>query len=403
MEIQDSKYTILNNLSGILLGAYCFIAIISYSSFKVSYPDYYVIFDVSRILILFLMGIVSIMKIKYLTKFLEFAILLGLGITLMLITKNNNVFFIILILLVYNVKNLTPLVIINIIKKNIFGTTILLIILSLSNIIQNIEVFRIMNNGLLQSRLALGFTHPNSFGFMVVMYIVLTFWSEWIIKAKFLTFKSLSIIMFGIYPIVVIADSRTPFFLVILITSLCFFIDIKTVKIKNLYKISLLTLIVSIFMTVYFSIFYQYSNSLHLFLSRMLSGRLDLLNTFYERYGFSILGQYVYMTSSTTKSFLEDYSYLDSGFGRAFIEFGFLFATIFIILFVISIITSKKCNNYGALVFSIFISIYLVIQDRFMVEPVWSLPLFIFAFYKKADLLFRSNVKRGGYDEESIS
>ena len=399
----DSKYTILRNLSGILLGAYCFIAIISYSSFKVSYSDYYVIFDLSRILILFLMGIVSFMKIKNLKNFLSFALLLGSIIIVMVITRNNSVFFIILILLIYTVKDLTPIVIINIMKKTILVTTLVLVFLSLINVIQNIEVFRIFNDGSLQSRSALGFTHPNSFGFMVLMYIVLTFWSEWIIKTKFITFKSFAVEVIGIYPIIEIADSRTPFLLVILITILCLFTDLKIVNIKNLYRISFSTLITSIIFTIYFSVYYKYSNTLHLFISRILSGRLDLMNTFYKRYGFSILGQSVYMTSSKTISFFEDYSYLDSGFGRAFIEFGFLFATVFIILFIISINNGKKSNNYGVLVFGIFISIYLVIQDRFMIEPVWSLPLFIFLFYKNPKLPLHPKVTGGVYDEESIS
>lgn len=369
------KYNISQviTLMGIFL--YTIVAVASYSTITVSGSFGQTFLDIMRIACLVILSIQSLLNVKKGIQLLLLFIAVLISLFIFIITNNHEFFFIISVLLMFSTSNLTILSLIRCVRNAVLMAGVFIMVLALSGIITNIETIR-QNSDIV--RYSMGFTHPNVLGFIFLVITLLTLWIQWEATTKFINLFSILIIVFSIGIIIKLADSRTPILLLLILSIICVFLDKKIISIRKLRIIYFLSLGSSVILTIYFSIFYHYGNSVHLYLSRLLSGRLDLLHSFFQRYGFSFFGQNVSMTSSNTRAFFDSYYYLDSGYGRGLIEFGIFFTMIFLATCIVSVQLAYTMQNKGAIVYAIFVVLYLLLQDRLMVEPLWTTPLFVF-------------------------
>lgn len=241
-------------------------------------------FDIIRIvcIILFLVKIVTLkMSIIQLLSIC----IIGL-IFLIAAINSGDIVLLLSFLLIVASKNVNDRKVFEIVLKVHIVIIPILISLALLGTIENVMISRA---ALGISRLALGFTHPNGLGAQLVLVCMCWVILRWE-KLKFIDYLLISLI--GIF-ILVIADSRTSTFVIMLLILLSVILKLlaRVGKEKILYTVMWCICLLVPILSIYFITQYDPSNNTHLFLDFMFSRRLQFSNRLYDVYGFSFIGR----------------------------------------------------------------------------------------------------------------
>ncbi|MGX7196879.1 hypothetical protein [Enterococcus olivae] len=384
------KYSISTIFSLFCLFMYTFSQVFYYSNVKISLPIFYSITETLRIASLLFFGILSLYKIRTIKNLFRFAIILLLSIVIFILTKNHEFYFILLVVLVYGMQKVSLKDSIFVINIGIIASFSIIVLMSMLNVIDNNVFIRITENSR-TIRNSFGFQHPNGFGFMLLVISINTMIFSNLKKNKYLSMSSIITSICSVFLINTLADSKTSAGLIFIMLAITFFIDRNWFNSKQLFHLSNWLVVFSVGFTYFFSINYQYGNSIHELLNKALSNRVMLLHQFYRVYEFSFLGQNVEMT---TYRFGNDYFFLDNGFGRMFIEFGVLYLICFLLLIFYSNYIAYKNDDINVSVYIIFIAIYTLIQDRMVVDAGWILPaVYVLTNYSSIFLKLDENPK----------
>lgn len=379
----EKRYNFENLLVLMCLFLYTSSQVYYYSDIRVSLPFFYQLTIIFRIFSLVILTFLTLNRIKNLKNLLKYSCVLLLTIFIFVFTKNHEFYFILLFILLYSIQNVEMIDILRCMNWAIIISTIIVVALSLLNIIDNnILIRKTGNSEFLRS--SLGFSHPNVFGFMLLEIFINFSLIEKGIKSKFITIKTALITILCIVTINYFSDSRTSTIVIIGLSVFMFLIDKSFFNKRTIYTLSNFSILFSLAFTYYFSINYSYTNIMHITLNRLFSNRLMFLYQFYNRYGFKFWGQEVQMSTSRVGN---NYFFLDSGFGRIFIEFGVLFGIIFIGLLLYNNYLGYKNELVVVNVFTVYVSVYSIIQDRLVVEPGWIIPAF-YVLIKYSNLFF---------------
>jgi hypothetical protein len=165
-------------------------------------------------------------------------------------------------------------------------------------------------------------------------------------KLKLIDYLSLSSIAIMV---LVISDSRTSTFVIILLVLLSIILKllIKYGKEKILYSAMWVIFFTVPVLSIYFITQFDPGNNLHLFLDFIFSRRLQLSNRLYEMYGFSFLGQYTPLLSG-------DYRVrripLDNMFVFVSIRYGVVTLGIILLGFFVALRKAMKEKYYPAII-----------------------------------------------------
>lgn len=162
---------------------------------------------------------------------------------------------------------------------------VLAVPLALTGLIENVAVARGMGDSM---RYALGFSHPNQLGFVLVTICS----ARMCMRYKKETIWDFIIIVFAGLVALFVADSRTAVFglaLLVFLTRVFSCLNNTTAR-RRAAKIALVILVLCAAGSVVMAIFYDDSNTVMFSISKLLSSRPYYANFYFERYSITLLG-----------------------------------------------------------------------------------------------------------------
>lgn len=200
--------------------------------------------------------------------------------------------------------------------------------------------------GLRLERQALGFTHPNNLGAMMMVITIYLFYK----KHKNFGLQDYLLLLFADYICWSVAVSRTSSIIitgVILVECLdsiiTFFVNgvlLQRIKCIAIRIAGLLTLIIPLG-SIYLGMNYS-TTPIYLTLDSLFSSRFYLMHTAFKNNGITLLGQYIKVTAWTSNVIAEETNAVDNLYGYILINFGIIFFVIVILTLVISYIYAYK-------------------------------------------------------------
>lgn len=189
-----------------------------------------------------------------------------------------------------------------------------------------------------------GFYHPNTFAMEISILLFCYFYLRWE-KIRAADYMLWSAILIWSY---VNADSRTGFVLsvVFLLLTLAFKNKKTAASIKILYYVNNITLIVTVFVSLYFAIYFKNDNGWMSMLDLFLSYRLSIMTRVYSVYGISLFGQSIANAG------------VDNSFLTLIVFNGVIIFALFIILLVLCIRIFYKNQDMIASIIMIPIILY---------------------------------------------
>lgn len=207
----------------------------------------------------------------------------------------------------------------------------IIIMLALTGVIENRVMIR---SGDTELRYALGFEHPNTFASQILQMIVCWIWIRW---DRLCVKDYVGIIILAVI-VKLVCDSKTNLLLIglILICILAAKLADKIVDENKIIKYSKicakLVIIIGPILSLIMAVIYKKGNTLHFILNKVFSGRLMLLQKFYNEYGFSLLGQKINRVSTfMARETGQQVAVLDNAYGNLAIRYGIIILLLFVI------------------------------------------------------------------------
>lgn len=181
------------------------------------------------------------------------------------------------------------------------------------------------------SRSAWGFTHPNRLAFVIYFFCL-----SWLaVRFPRVDSRDLVVLIAPAFLIIFFfIQSRTSAFMLLVLTAMVY--GFKTFGKSNAGKlISLFLLIVGgvlIMGSIYFMVYYDASNPIHLSLNKVLSGRLSLANEYYTRFPPALFGTSFENVAARNYGF-DSALVVDNSYARLFILYGVVPAIMWILSF----------------------------------------------------------------------
>lgn len=249
-----------------------------------------------------------------------------------------------------------------------------------------------MRNG--QIRYSLGFVHPNSLGFAVIMLSFLLILRNESVRIIDLVFISLSIVFLYYIP-------RSMTSVVLLTILLCFlffiyfykskldaFFDNKRRKILLFYFVVLLFLLTLFF--TYFIAFTDFGKNVFLDMPGSIWARFDLGRIAYEKYGLSLFGTQIDSVFPDPSKNITEYFVVDCAYFYIPINYGvvsfLLYLSMIFILF-------KKASLNGDYIFVFVLMLILLygVSETCILRPL-IVPIFCCAFCSKKCMLSKEKM-----------
>ena len=200
--------------------------------------------------------------------------------------------------------------------------------------------------GLGLDRQALGFTHPNNLGAMMMVITIYLFYK----KHKNFGVQDYLFLLFADYICWSVAVSRTSSIIitgVILVECLdsivSFFVKgmlLQKIKHIAINIAGLLTLVIPL-ESIYLGMNYS-TTPFYIALDSLFSSRFYLMHTAFKNNGITLLGQYIKVIPWTSNVIAEETNVVDNLYGYILINFGAIFFTVVILTLVISYIYASK-------------------------------------------------------------
>lgn len=207
----------------------------------------------------------------------------------------------------------------------------IIIMLALTGVIENRVMIR---SGETEVRYALGFEHPNTFASQILQMVVCWIWIRW---DRLCVKDYVGIIILAVI-VKLVCDSKTNLLLIglILICILAAKLAAKIVDENKIIKYSKicakLVIIIGPILSLIMAVIYKKGNTLHFILNKVFSGRLMLLQKFYNEYGFSLLGQKINRVSTfMARETGQQVAVLDNAYGNLAIRYGIIILLLFVI------------------------------------------------------------------------
>lgn len=250
--------------------------------------------------------------------------------------------------------------------------TISLIILCFLGLAENVIISRTDS---FDVRYSLGFFHPNTLGIYVLIILM---------EYVYLKFDNLSIMSYLIIFLIgfwmfKITDSRAAYLsiLLLILITLCYKEFLYKIKFGKIFKDCLCYLFIILLLISYvLTLNYKYTNSFMKKVNSMSSGRVELANYFYTKYGAKLFGSYLEEVDLKD----EKYITLDNGYMDLLIECGLLNTILCCILNIICIKKILKEENVPLLICIVILEFYCLMENT------------IFSIYINSFLFYLSNV-----------
>ena len=320
------------------------------------------------IVILFICSIITLIFLKTNKKnWIIFTFLLIIAFFNYYITKDY-----VLIILITSIISAFGINFSEIIKKDLIFKLVLFFIILTAYFTGNVEKIYFIRLG--EIRYALGFNHPNSLGFYVLMYYFEYIYYLKVLGGlkgykKYIFLIALNILLFYIMNL---AHSRTSQMCMILYNLLLigsYIINKLKKREKNKTHIVFFSLMFIFLTIISFYLTKQYANEnvLSIKINELLSNRLLIQNQFVNVYKIKIFGNYV-----------EYFNTLDNSYIRMLLNYGIISWITYGIIFVKMLDTADKQKNTILKINIITFMIY-GLMEWYMVRPVINIFLLFFS------------------------
>lgn len=218
-------------------------------------------------------------------------------------------------------------------------------------------------------RRALGFSHPNTLGKILVAYSgasVIAYGSRRSAAGVVILLLTLATALF-------VADSRTATVGIAGMTTIFLIGHSNRFHRFNLKKIALVFLFGGLILTLTTMVFYNESSEFDTIVNTVLSYRPEFWHRFYEYYGVGLFGNA--LLSGTVLNIYGSDAQLDGAYSTALIQYGLL-ATLIIGYFVVILFLKTKQGRNNELPLSVLI-VYLIIglMENYALSPIYNFVL----------------------------
>ncbi len=236
-------------------------------------------------------------------------------------------------------------------------------------------------------RYAMGFTHPNSLG----LYLLVACFSFSILRFGKNPIPDLALIAVADAINLAVADSRTCVLLSMvqaLLLVVFYFVKGEGARAAARVCFSLAVLLV-VASSMYFMVAYDASNSLHVSLNSILSGRFRLAHGYYSLQPLTLLGSTfeglttIYWENGEPKTFV-----VDNAWCHLILRFGVLPATMFLVGYLVFFFKMIRERRWDALLFGFVLMAAYGFSENFGIRVECN--YFLYAI--GAELLFSSQV-----------
>lgn len=261
------------------------------------------------------------------------------------------------------------------INYNRFFKILLLVIISFRvtifigvalGIVQNVVTYR---DGLSRYNLGYDWTTFSMQGFFYIVCMLIVVIKNKVSLPLVIFLELINIVLYKL------TDSRSPFMLITLLLISWFLIKIFKFNLNKSKLVKIGSLLVFPLMSS-FIFFTSIKAERFPYFNEILSNRLALGKTAYQRYGVSLFGSNVTFTSTRT-IYGQEFFMLDSSFLRIIFSFGLLTFFIFVIVWTLLQIKLMRLNQG----YYLFVLIFIVIHSTFD-------PQFLQAYYNLFVVLF---------------
>lgn len=178
------------------------------------------------------------------------------------------------------------------------------------------------------------------------------------------------VLLISNYWIFVKTDSRTNFYLAILmlLISLVFNKNLNLLfKNKIIEFLSIFSYVISAFISFILTIKYDYKNQILASINRALADRLSLGQQSLEKYGFNLFGQRINWVGNGLNEFgvrnKHEYTYVDSLYIQILQKYGLIFFIIFLVIMSLFLYKLLKEKEYHMVLMLIVISLHSILDD----------------------------------------
>lgn len=311
---------IINNMTRWVIGISCLRTLLNYSSYAI-------------LLVLLFLKVIR-MNIK---ETLISIILVSIGIISYVVTKDNIVLMLFLLLICAKDIDINKIVKLDLILK--VSLVLIIFILYRCDLTKVVIIDSNIERGL---RYSFGFGHPNTFGIYMFNICADLLYINYSKKNKW----QYILIIFISYLVDKFCDSRCAFLCMIIMIILSLFTPKKNLKIINaIYKYSFF---IFLFISLGFTLAYIHNPSKILYtLNSLFSGRISLMSSFYSYYGIKLFGNY-FINYSTGKVGI--FYVLDNAYISLLVKFGLVISIILGVLFIKRIQQSIEKNEKSLMI-----------------------------------------------------
>lgn len=259
-------------------------------------------------------------------------------------------------------------------------------LLAVGNIIENRTFSR--KDGTI--RYSLGFKHPNAFAGQILQLCICWVWIRWE-KLNYKDYLFLSVLAVFI---IKVCDSRTSALLILAFVGIVLmdkYFENKNIKLmkKAISIVTKLSIIICPLVSLLLGILYNSNNKFYFLIDKVISGRIKLLNDYFIKQGYSIVGQKINIISTYASKRSEyDTTALDNAYGHIAVRYGLIILIIFIIGFYLVAKKADNENNNKALI-CIFIYMVFGITEIYIFNLPYNVLLLLLSVaiysYKKID------------------
>lgn len=259
----------------------------------------------------------------------------------------------------------------------------LTVVFALTGLIDNPVYYRTELSGISKlaqrPRYALGFEHPNGFGFRM---FILIFCCLYLKKDKTLRIYDYLLIAGAVAIGWFVLNSKTT--CICILFSVLGFLFVKRFETCNAFwKKTILYMMVgtSLFgniISVLLSLVYT-KKGIPLFFNRLLTGRIELGNRVYREYGISLLGQQAFLTKSERAAAgLRGEIILDNAYHTMLFRFGLIIYILFTAIYIYAMVKQIRTNKYWNVFCLMLMALYGIIE-QFYYMPMWNIFLLLLA------------------------
>ncbi|MDV7757566.1 hypothetical protein [Liquorilactobacillus mali] len=168
---------------------------------------------------------------------------------------------------------------------------------------------------------SLGFSHPNSLG---ITLLIVNICFVYLSKNRLKLLPTISLLFFdGI--LLNISQARTSLYLIILLFLLWIIFNKFNRKILfELWAVGSFFLSIFLFFLTYIVNFFPPNNSYYFILNNFFSGRLDLIQFFFNKYGVTFFGQQIHYELILHSILNYSYEVLDNSYAKLLVNYGII-------------------------------------------------------------------------------